>query len=231
GGDDGPKITKFEMTFSLSDVKVNPTIEPATLAFKPGSASKKVEKLDFGMADAGDGHDAQAELVGKPAPAWSLKGFDGAAVKLDDFKGKVVVMDFWASWCGPCVKGLPYMQELWTKLEKKDVIFLGMNTDDNEKGIEKAKKILESKNVTIRQVSDIKGAAGTAYQVSGIPCLVIVDKAGVIQKIHTGFAPGMEKEIEAEIEKVLKGENLFKPAEKPKADEPADAAAPAKDKK
>jgi len=200
------KVEKMAMTIAFEDARPNPEVPADAFAFKPGPDDKKVEELSI-FADPMAGQpDPQQDLVGKPAPAWAGKDLDGKAISLADYKGKIVVMDFWATWCPPCVQSMPHLQKLSETYADKGVVVIGMNHDGP--GDEpKIRSFMEKNGITFRQCLDHDGAIGSAYLVSGIPCTVFIDKQGVIQAIHVGFAPGQEEQYAATLDKLVKGES------------------------
>ncbi|SFD09674.1 TlpA family protein disulfide reductase [Flavobacterium phragmitis] len=112
-----------------------------------------------------------------------LKNMDGKEVKLSDYKGKVVVLDFWATWCGPCKASFPKMQELVTKYKEKEVTFLFINTFENKKEDEVFKNVtnyITEKKYTFNVVFDSKNEVATTYKVEGIPTRVLIGKNGDI---------------------------------------------------
>ena len=132
---------------------------------------------------------------GATAPAFSLKDTSGKTVSLQDFKGKIVYMDFWASWCGPCMKEAPYAVKLQQQFKNKDIVFLYVSTDESDEDWIKA---IRAKNLgngihllsksTAENVQDI-------YDVSGIPSYFLIGRDG---KILNGSAsrPSDEKTVE-----------------------------------
>ncbi|KPJ59483.1 MAG: hypothetical protein AMS15_06910 [Planctomycetes bacterium DG_23] len=137
-------------------------------------------------------------LVGQPAPAFELLDFEGNTVSLADFQGKVVFLDFWATWCGPCVYAVPCVQALYEKYKDKGVVVIGMNVSDDP---EAAKKFAEEKGLTYThlfadEISDV-------YPVSGIPTFFIIDQEAIVRYQRSGFLPGLEKEWGKEIETLL----------------------------
>lgn len=217
--DDGftfPKIAKMVMRTSLDDIRVDGDAAAEGFAFVPGPAHKKVDELSWGMGQQGD----QQELVGRPAPALQGEALDGQPLSLDALKGRVVVLDFWATWCGPCVAAIPHIQELSQKFKDKPVTVIGVNSDQPG-STERVKKFLEKKEITFRQLMD-EGKTGAAYMVSGIPCTVLIDTKGIVQAVHVGFMPGQEEELSGQIESLLAGKDLFDPAavRKPDPDAP-----------
>lgn len=128
-------------------------------------------------------------LVNKPAIDFSLKGLDGNAVKLSELKGKVVVLDFWATWCGPCLASFPLLQQVYDKYKSNpDVVILALNTWENEEGAEreaKVKKFVEEKKYTFPVLFDENFVY--KYGVDGIPTKFVIDKKGMIQFKSVGF--------------------------------------------
>ena len=95
------------------------------------------------------------------------------------------------------------MQKVADRYKDKSVVMLGINRDTE--GMEKAiSKLLEKKNITLRQYMDKDGKAGEAYHVSGIPCIVLIDAQGVLHDVETGYAPGGEDALSEKIDKLLK---------------------------
>jgi len=137
--------------------------------------------------------------VGKPAPDVSWTLLDGTTQKLADHKGKVVVLDFWATWCGPCVMGLPKISAVPKKYADQGVVFVACDIEEAKGGVEKflARKKLEIACAIVDQ------KFAKPFQVSGIPHTVMVGKDGVIRKVHIGFGPGQEKHFEADLRELL----------------------------
>jgi len=114
---------------------------------------------------------------------FTLKNLDGKEIKLSDYKGKVIVLDFWATWCGPCKASFPKMQNLVTKYKGKDVAFLFVNTWENGKEEDIFKKVtsyITDKKFDFNVVFDSKSEVVTNYKVNGIPTRVVIDKNGTI---------------------------------------------------
>ncbi len=146
--------------------------------------------------------------IGAEAPAFSLPGLrkqDGTAlINLSNFRGKVVYVDFWASWCGPCVVSTPLLNELRNRLVKQGKAFevVAINVDKKPAdGID----FLSDQPVQYIAVSDPAGTTPASYQVKGMPTGFLLDQSGKIRLIHQGFKTSDIKMIEAEAEKLLAG--------------------------
>ncbi|MEN1934122.1 redoxin domain-containing protein [Paenibacillus sp. 102] len=139
--------------------------------------------------------------VGKNAPDFELSKLDGTKVKLSDLKGKKVILNFWATWCGPCQKEMPDMEAFYKK-HKDDVEILAVNytVSEGANGEEKVKKFAEEKGVTFPILLDKDINVTTTYKVITIPTSYFVDTKGVIQDKFIG--PMTQKEMAKRIEKL-----------------------------
>jgi peroxiredoxin len=139
-------------------------------------------------------------LVGKPAPDFSVKLLDGGVFSLAEQKGKVVVLDFWASWCGPCRRGLPAVVKMTSGLASQGVVFCGVNQEEDAETI---REFLKDEKLQFSAGMDANGAVGAAYGLVGIPMTVVVDRNGVVKAVHTGYDPDQDESLRGEIESAL----------------------------
>ncbi len=187
-------VKKALITITYSQISPDSTIVDSQYAFTPPQEAKVAKAEDFGKQDA-----AMA-LVGKPAPDFKLKGMDDKEVSLASLKGNVVVLDFWATWCGPCVAGFPHIDELAKKYADKGVKVYGMNQKEDKETID---NFLKEKSLTVPVLLD-PGDIADKYKVQGIPQTVIIGKDGLIKQIHIGYGPGEENEWDKEVQDALK---------------------------
>ena len=127
--------------------------------------------------------------VGKPAPDFEGKGLDGKPLKLSDYRGKVVVVVFWASWCGPCLRQIPKERELAERLKDRPFALLGVNCDEDA---EAARKVVRDERITWPNASDGSKQVGPCevdmgpiagrYHVRGLPSVFVLDAKGVIRR-------------------------------------------------
>lgn len=145
--------------------------------------------------------------VNKPAIDFALKSLDGKTIKLSGLRGKVVVLDFWATWCGPCVASFPALQKIYDKYkDNPNVMILAVNTWENVKGSERedlVKKFIEKNKYTFPVLFDENFVE--KYGVEGIPTKFIIDQKGRIQFKDVGFggAQEMMDKMELEFEMML----------------------------
>jgi peroxiredoxin len=147
------------------------------------------------------GQDALGETTAAsmaPAmPDWELKATDGKPVRSADFKGKVVVLDFWATWCGPCRAEIPGFIALQKRHEQEGVAVIGVALDDG--GAETVKRFAQKEGVNYPVVLADEETQRVFGGIEAVPTTFIIDRAGQIVKKHVGFADAdeLEKEIQA----------------------------------
>ena len=115
---------------------------------------------------------------GVPAPNFSLPDLEGKKVSLTDFKGKIVLLNIWATWCAPCVAEMPSMEKLYQELKGEDFELLAISVD--ESGAEAVTPFIEKHNLGFPVLLDTKGEIKNLYQATGIPESFIIDKDGMI---------------------------------------------------
>ncbi len=139
-------------------------------------------------------------LVGNPAPDFSVSRIDGSGtIKLSELKGKVVLVDFWATWCKPCVKSFPKYQELYVKYKDKLEI-VGISEDEEKDGIDAFGK---THNVTFPLAWDEGKAIAGKYDPKSMPTAFLIDKDGVVRFAHNGYENGDEAQIERELKELF----------------------------
>jgi thiol-disulfide isomerase/thioredoxin len=127
---------------------------------------------------------------------------EGAApVDLGKLRGKVVYVDFWASWCVPCRTSMPVVDELYTRLAPRGFTVVGINKDDR---VVDAQRFLKRVPVTFPLATDQGDAVVRAFLVSAMPSGYLVDRKGVVRKVHRGYTAETAKALEKEVEELLK---------------------------
>lgn len=184
-------------TYTESQANVGPTAEMLTFK-KPETAQLVTTFLDDKTTAPASVH----PLVNKPAPSFDLDTVDGTKFNLASLKGKVVVLDFWATWCGPCTMALPIVAEVTNSLKDKDVVFLAVNLQETP---EQIKQFLDAKKLNISVGLDKEGKIAELYQVQGIPATFIVGKDGNIAGMHAGFSPDLKESLSKELNEVVSG--------------------------
>jgi thiol-disulfide isomerase/thioredoxin len=140
-------------------------------------------------------------VVGNPAPEIAGKDLDGKPLSLQEFRGKVVMLSFWAGWCKPCLHLIPHEQEVQKRFEGKPFVLLGVNKDDT---IEKGRQAQEHYGVTWRSFWDGDNAIVAAYEVDAYPYVFVIDHKGVIRYVARGVSPSVEREIDKMLDALVK---------------------------
>ena len=187
-------------TTTYSNVKINSTIDPALFTQKMPEGFAKVDAPKEEEDEGAQRAPALAFKVGDKAPAFKLTSLAGPEVTLDSLKGKVVLLDFWATWCGPCKQIMPVIQKLSEEFKDKDVAIFGVNTW--EKKDDAAKKYMESKKYTYGCLLAGEDLAKT-YGITGIPTLIIINQDGTIAKAEVGAGGNVEADLRAAITAAL----------------------------
>jgi len=144
---------------------------------------------------------AHAGTIGTKGPEFKLADIVGKEVSLEQLKGKVIFLDFWATWCAPCRDELPELEALFKKYQGQGLIVIGVNVDATAAIIA---KFLDKKHITFPMLIDAKGEAGDAYRVTGLPTAFLINRDGFIRYRHGGYGKEYIKMYEKEIIELLK---------------------------
>ena len=135
------------------------------------------------------------------APNFELKDLSGNAVRLESFRGHPVLLDFWATWCGPCRMSIPMVQEFYLRHKAEGLVVLGLNIDDEPSGVFGfVKHFKMTYPVLFAAQSSVPGD----YEVEGIPHFVFIDSSGQIFQRYQGFSYAMVQAWEEDLQKALK---------------------------
>jgi cytochrome c biogenesis protein CcmG, thiol:disulfide interchange protein DsbE len=157
----------------------------------------------FGLLGLAATAPAWALQVGDKAPAFSLPGATGdTPVTLQAQAGKVVYLDFWASWCGPCRQSFPWLNDMQKKYGAKGFTVMGINVDKKR---EDADKFLAATPAQFTLAFDAAGKTPKEWKVMGMPSSFLIGRDGSVQVLHAGFRDEDRAELEAKIEKALAG--------------------------
>jgi thiol-disulfide isomerase/thioredoxin len=182
-----------------------------TLTFTPVISEKLDRPIAFDISGkekvAGFEHLAPT-LRNKPAPDFALETLEGEVVRLADLKGQVVVLDFWATWCGPCKRGLPLLQKFadGVQAEGKPVKVFAVNTMEHDPPEQSRPAIDEywrAQKFTIPTLLDLKKTLPGPYLIQSIPLTLVIDREGTVRKVHLGFDPDMVEHLQRDVNALL----------------------------
>lgn len=141
-----------------------------------------------------------AETISGPAPDFTLKSRDGTNVKLSELRGEVVMINFWATWCGPCRQEMPLLDALYKRFQPAGFTLLGVNVEADPKA---AERYLKELPVSFPVLFDTESAVSKLYNNQAMPSTVLVDRDGQLRYLHRGYVPGDEKEYEALVRELV----------------------------
>jgi len=139
-----------------------------------------------------------SQEVGSKAPDFSAKDLNGNNIKLSEIKDKVIVLDFWASWCIPCKKSMPHLADLYNKLKDTSFTIIGINLDDDKNKINSFKESIGIE-IPFSIIHDKESKLPELYNVEGMPTTIIIDKQGTIKFKETGFDSVLKEKIDKTI--------------------------------
>ena len=180
---------------------------PATKLIKMKTDSQTDENLESRIANP-------SEWVGKPAPDFQVKNIKGEELSLKDFRGQVVFLDFWATWCGPCIAEMPKVKKTYEKYKDQKFEIIGISLDRSQPPLD---AYVEKEGLTWHHYWDENRKIRNLYEVKAIPTAFLIDGEGIIRKASLG---GFD--VESAVAALVK-ENLAKPADTPPTKTPADS--------
>ena len=138
-----------------------------------------------------------------PAPAFQLSGRGGKTIDLTQFKGQVVMINFWATWCGPCRQEMPLLEDIYKKYKPMGFTMLAVNVEPDSKAAEAWLGKL-AKPVSFPVAFDVDSKVSKLYKVETMPSTVIVDRKGNVRVLHRGYKTGDENVYLTQIRSLLK---------------------------
>lgn len=143
-----------------------------------------------------------AALLNKPLPTFTLNKVGGGTITNQTIKGKVVLFDFWATWCGPCRAASPFMQELHNKYASQGLLVVGANAGENTTGDAPARNYAREHNYTFTFTYE-SDSLFKALNTGAFPTFVLADKQGVVRKVWVGYSNAQKAQMENAIKSLL----------------------------
>ena len=145
--------------------------------------------------------EVNADIPKGPAPDFVLKSASGENLRLSEYRGEVVMINFWASWCGPCRQEMPILDELYNQYQPLGFTLLGVNVEENS---DDAKNMLKEIPVSFPILFDTKSSVSKLYDVIAMPSTVLVDRSGNVRYLHHGYKPGYEDAYQQQVRSLIR---------------------------
>jgi thiol-disulfide isomerase/thioredoxin len=182
----GPAIDKSAATLVFHQWKLRPAPEPLPTPEEG--------------ADPGASEGLESVLVGKPAPPIELDFLDGKKFRLENYKNKVLVIDFWASWCGPCLQTMPQVEKVAAEFAEQGVKLVAINLEESP---ERVRATLERLKLDITVALDREGRVAERYGATSIPQTVVIDREGKVARLFVGGSPRFDGTLRQALKAVL----------------------------
>lgn len=142
-----------------------------------------------------------ATAVGANAPDFTLKTLAGPNLRLQEQRGKVVLVNFWATWCGPCRKEIPHLNRIADKYKSSGLVLLGVNVDDD---VRNAAEVANKLKVSFPVLLDTDKSVSKLYDLNSMPSTLVIDRSGRVRYVHRGYQDGYENTYDQQIRELLK---------------------------
>ena len=144
---------------------------------------------------------AKVPAIGAVAPDFTLRSSLGKNLKLSEYRGQVVMINFWATWCAPCRQEMPELNRLYEQYQRVGFVLLGVNVDDNPKA---AQELSAQLGVRFPVLFDSAKQVSGRYDIDAMPSTLLIDRSGTVRYLHRGYRRGVEKEYEEKIRELLR---------------------------
>jgi tetratricopeptide (TPR) repeat protein/thiol-disulfide isomerase/thioredoxin/outer membrane lipoprotein-sorting protein len=201
-----PGVPPMRMTQNtvVESLKIGEGIADDVFTFTPPSDAKLVAQ--FGVANGAIPSNQGSQYIGKSAADFTLRDLSDKPVRLSDLRGKVVVLDFWATWCGPCREEMPDLEEL--QKANKDIVVLGVDVGEDETQV---KKFVSDNHITFPILLAGQDRMIEDYGAHGYPTTVVIDKSGAIRSYTVGYATGGDSNLRVAIKRAGKETGMVAP--------------------
>ncbi len=144
---------------------------------------------------------AASSLQGQVAPDFVLRSSTGENLRLSEYRGDVVLINFWATWCGPCRQEMPLLDDLYGRYQRVGFNLLGVNIDEDSR---RAMQMVQELGVNFPVLFDEHKEVSKLYEVEAMPVTILVDREGIVRHVHHGYKPGYEEKYLTEIRSLLR---------------------------
>ncbi|HLJ88331.1 MAG TPA: TlpA disulfide reductase family protein [Candidatus Angelobacter sp.] len=192
---------KTHTSITYPFIRINQPVDESLFAFTPPAGSREVEELSLpGMKPKAAAPQEKNQENGErgPTQAFTLTALDGKKISLGDFKGKTVLLDFWATWCLPCRESAPIIEKINEEFKSKGLVVLGVDYGEEKKAVQ---GYLLHNPSSLPTLLDDGNAVAEQYGVSAIPSVILISKEGKVAYTESGFEPEGERRLRAALRK------------------------------
>jgi thiol-disulfide isomerase/thioredoxin len=201
-------VTEVSLVADFKGARLNDRISNVAFEFAPPEGAKLVKRFQVQPEPLN-------KLLGQKIGSFEFVDLQGNPVRRDSLAGKIVVIDFWATWCGWCLKGLPNLQQVYDRYRDNDrVAILAVSTDEVDVGNNDLTATFQKANLTIPITRDIERQSRSMFDVQGLPTTFVLGEDGTVQAIEVGYQPELAIELPRKIDRLLAGENLYEIAQR-----------------
>lgn len=200
----GQPIKGATLVADLRGAAIDPPIDAVAFEFEVPAGAKLVSRFDRRQPPI-----APSALLGSKIPNFTFTGLDGESVTPSALSGKVVVIDFWATWCQPCLESLPNLQQIYERYKSNDRLAIyAVNIDQKEVTDAQVKQAFAQRKLSIPIARDTEEQAQTVFQLANIPALFILGPDGTVAHSEVGFNPNLASELPAKLDRLLAGQSI-----------------------
>jgi thiol-disulfide isomerase/thioredoxin len=199
-------VTEVSLSAEFKGARLNQTIKDVAFEFAMPEDAKLVKHFAVQPEPLN-------KLLGQKIAGFEFVDLEGKPISRDSLSGKIVVIDFWATWCGWCFKGLPNLQQVYDKYRDNDrVAILTVSTDEVSVSNNDLSAAFSKVNLTMPILRDVDQQSRTMFDVQGLPTMVVLGPDATVQAVEVGYQPQLAVELPRKIDRLLAGENLYQQA-------------------
>ncbi len=178
-----PKGFSYQVRYDFLTWRMSGDVDDGLFSFTPAKHAKEYKSLSDYFESVAGGVGEQV-LLGKTSPSFTTQTIDGKDFDSKSLIGRVVVLDFWASWCAPCLAAMPVVQSVTDGFADQGVVFVAVNTGEDR---EKVKEFLDERKLKLNVLLDPEGKIADGFHIYAIPQTLVIGKTGIIESVHVGF--------------------------------------------
>lgn len=212
-----PEGYSFTIRYDFQRWEVDSDLDPTLFEYRPPTGADRFESVADYLTQTSES--GPHPLLGQPAPELEAQPLDGEPITIGGQSGEVLVLEFWATWCGPCVAALPKMAELGERFADRGVKLYAVNVNEPADAV---KTFLQERELDLPVLLDPEGRIASAYSANAIPQTVLIGKGGRVEAVHVGFDAQESLELlESELESLVAGRQIYQAeeVEEPVADD------------